>query len=1055
MKVKREDNSDEDFLKASANSKKRKVKSNLEERSINTQSSGTGGLCESFKKIYQLFQFINTTYTFLNARNCLIITFPMLESAYKSAFQKDLTITDLVKLQLICPKLVNFQYKSVEGLALAINKNTQAKEIFDGLIEGQTYILVFELSEGNKGKGRGGHNSKNPTMKSQIHKQLLSIDYLKKVIKKRNLIFEECLNNYYDRLVCTKKDPDSELDREANLHIPISPTDFDDSVSVKSEIVPLQTKPETIDEILDLLRGIKDYENQIVDEGTYSTEAKACKVGFLSKQLSQELIDALYSANGIKEIYEHQALAINWLWERHNVIVSTATSSGKSLVYQLPILHDLQNDPETTALIVFPTKALAQDQKRSLQEVLSYMPSLSFVQVETFDGDTPIERRENIIEKCNIIFTNPDMLHQTILPRHDKWYRFLKNLRYFILDEIHVYNGIFGVHVSFILRRLRRLCCYLGNDNCRFVSCSATINDPQRHMQTIIGTKDVSVVDFTASPCGEKLYVMWNPPYTDPSDPSKGRKSALHEASKLFILLVERNVRTIVFCRVRKSCETLMQAVLTELKQEKKDHLIPKIQSYRAGYTLSDRRLIEKKMFDGELLGIIATNALELGIDIGSLDAVVTLGFPYSISNLKQQFGRAGRRNKLSLAVYVVETFPMDQYYLQHPEDLRYGSKAELTVDLSNELLLSHHLQCAASEFPVNPETDSKFFGSLTKKVAREKLLGDEQGLYHPHPSYLPYPATQVKIRNISEDMYTLVDVTNGQLKHLEDLEPFRVALTAYEGAVYIYQGRTFIIRNLDIDRRRIEAQRVDVDWITAQRDYTDVDPTRTFARFPLFGGASQAYFGNVRAALHVFGYFKINKKREIIDTVDIVDKPVIIDSKGFWIDVPWHIIELLSWKKINGAASIHAAEHALLSLMPLYISNGGNDIRTECKAGEKEFKQSDSQRRRPARLIYYDDAGDTAGAGLCQRAVLHLKELMSLAIERLESCQCTQPEGCVQCITTSKFAGGTCSGEVLDKHGAYILLKMLMGQSVNLDKIPDGPEPDEAHAIRTLIPFS
>ncbi|EPX73788.1 RecQ type DNA helicase Hrq1 [Schizosaccharomyces octosporus yFS286] len=1010
----------------------------------------------AYNTLFDVFKIINTTYTFLYSKSSLTITFPLLNSSIRQSLRRDLSLLELSQLKTVVPELIELNYKSLESLIMETNKNVYADMPRQTYTDGQhsqesNYILTVFLIQTSESTVKR-QKKEGPTMKSRIQKGKFDINALKKEIDNRNAIFSKGLQKLLRFCSSKRIDPEKHLIEEAEKRIPTPPDAVANSPLKAGEDHELKA-PSSIEDVLVNLAEEGTYEGQIVRESLYQYPAVEPRFGNLKRNLSQSLVNALYSSKNIERLYSHQVDAINALWENLHVIVSTGTSSGKSLIYQIPILDELEKDIKSTSFFVFPTKALAQDQKRSLMDVLSYMPSLAHIRIDTFDGDTPIEARNGIIENATIIFTNPDMLHQTILPNHRRWDRFFKNLKLFVLDEAHIYNGIFGVHVAMIMRRLRRIVEYYHNDRYRFISCSATIEQPVRHMNMIFGVKNVKLIDYTASPSGAKHFLMWNPPLVDKNNVNSGRKPAIMEAANLLIYLCERKVRTIVFCRIRKACESLMRLVRGQLKASHKEYLLEKIQSYRAGYTVQERRKIEKEMFCGNLYGIVATNALELGIDIGSLDAAITVGFPSSLSNLRQQFGRAGRRNKSSMAIYVVETFPVDQYYLQHPTLIHTHPNAQLTLDLDNEVLMANHLQCAAFELPINTMSDSRFFEGELFEICKNHLAEKENDLFLPHPKFLPFPAAQVQIRNINEDMYTLVDVTDDKNVVLEQLEPFRVMLGAYEGAVYVYQGKTFIVKSLNISRRLITCHRVDVEWSTLQRDYTDVDPQRNLGRKTLQSGNINVFQGIVSVTLHVFGYFKVNKQRDILDVVDIVDNPVEMISRGFWIDVPWHIVEMLSWKKINGAASIHAAQHALMSLMPIFSGNGGNDIKTECKSGEKEFKQEASERRRPSRLIFYDNCGECGGADLCKKAYTYIDELMIMAVDRLQNCGCKIREGCPQCITSIQFEGGICSGEVLDKWGALILLKMLIGQNVNLDLYPDGPEVDEYHALRTLIP--
>ncbi|OLL26181.1 ATP-dependent helicase hrq1, partial [Neolecta irregularis DAH-3] len=314
--------------------------------------------------------------------------------------------------------------------------------------------------------------------------------------------------------------------------------------------------------------------------------------------LSQQLVDALYNAKGISRFYTHQAQAINNIHNGHNVIVATQTSSGKSLIYQLPVLHALQSDIETRAFYIFPTKALAHDQKRAFQEFIAYMPDLKHILIDTFDGDTPKTDRTRIRSNASLIFTNPDMLHLSILPNHAHWHAFLRHLKFIVVDELHVYNGLFGSHVALVMRRLTRLAAALGNTTIQFISCSATIANPTQHMKSLFGVDNISLIDQDGSPSGRKEFICWNPPLLE----SSRRKSAIGEAAYLFIQLILNNIRSIAFCQVRTTCEALTRTVREELLALGKNDLLERVASYRGGYTCHDRRKIEKEMFNGQLL---------------------------------------------------------------------------------------------------------------------------------------------------------------------------------------------------------------------------------------------------------------------------------------------------------------------------------------------------------------------------------------------------------------------------------------------------------------------
>lgn len=375
-----------------------------------------------------------------------------------------------------------------------------------------------------------------------------------------------------------------------------------------------------------------------------------------------------------------------------------------------------------------------------------------------------------------------------------------------------------------------------------------------------------------------------------------------------------------------------------------------RVTAYRAGYTPQDRRLIEKEMFSGRLLGIIATNALELGIDIGSLDAVISLGFPYTLAGFRQQAGRAGRRNKDSLAILVADPFPVDQHYVKNPQELFSKPYAVLSVDIDNPLVLEAHVQCAAMEMPIMPEDDAVFFGKGLPKLCETRLIKDDQGFYHCHPRFKPHPAKHVSIRGVEDGHFVVIDITNGRNKVLEEVEPSRASFTIYEGAIYMHQGYTYLVREMNIDGLFAKVIMANVDWTTKQRDFTDVDAVETQRIRRVRGSRSMVFYGSVRVTSIVFGYFKIDKKGNILDAVDVDTPPIVRNTHGVWLDVPKIALDLLQEKGIHIAAAIHAAEHALVSLTPIYVMSVAGDVRTECKSPEKEYAKMPSQRKRPAR---------------------------------------------------------------------------------------------------------
>ncbi|KNZ44143.1 hypothetical protein VP01_947g10 [Puccinia sorghi] len=711
-----------------------------------------------------------------------------------------------------------------------------------------------------------------------------------KMVEKRNLKFKEAVDELLEACAAENPpvDPAQLLIECAIPNNPIIISQNSATDSDASQIQPVDlgaassTHVPTIEKVLEQLKASSLYRDQIVENGQHVTPARPASFQDLQhSQLSPQLSQALQSTKGITRLYSHQARAIDLLAHGSNVIVTTSTSSGKSLIYQIPMLQALESTQSSCGLYIFPTKALAQDQKRSLEElILSYGEPLSrVVGVETYDGDTPQENRAGIRKNANVIFTNPDMLHSSILPYEELWRRFFRNLKFVVVDELHIYAGLFGSHVAMIMRRLRRVCEAVENPSVRFISCSATTINPQEHMKTLFGfCEDVELVSEDGAPAGAKRHVVWNPPLIDNRDPAQGRVSAIVETSKVLRFLMERNIRTIVFCRIRKTCELLMKQVQEDLVESGRRDMKGQVRSYRAGYTTQERRLIEAEMFSGQLTGIIATTALELGIDIGGLDAVISLGFPHSLSGLIQQAGRAGRRSKESLAMLILEQRGLDQHYASHPDELFGATGSSVSLDLHSPRLLFAHLQCAAHEVPVVPESDRKFFGPTVSQLCSQHLARDEQGFYHsrePHPSQLVSIRGLISTAGVDQDTnYTIVDMTDPHAPHiLEEIQQDRVLFECFEGAIFLHQGRSLLVLHLDHPRRSVSVRNALVHYLTQPILRTTLLPHQVLRHSPILPASSNIVFmGKIQITTTITGYLKVDSKdrRKVLDRIEM-----------------------------------------------------------------------------------------------------------------------------------------------------------------------------------------
>lgn len=856
-------------------------------------------------KLAQTHRALNLVYTFCCTRKHLATTFETIKTAVEGHIKRNLLVTDVARIKALVPQAINFAYVDESSLQVAVLgeedgiKGARAKEFRSLELskeeasardahDEQKELLLFEFIDGDLKRQVTNSKTGEPTKpfrklrEEDLKMPVYSQKQMMKLIEKRNTKFTSAINAFLNQCAADNINPITTLEERERDFIPTPADSRGNSPAPALAKPPLRIPAvrDTIAKIIVDIKAMEWYTGQIVPDGHRVFDPQQPIFGDLNFQLSQDLVNALYNTRGITQLYTHQAEAINNLYDGSNVIVSTSTSSGKSLIYQIPMLHELEQDPNARGIYIFPTKALAQDQKRSMKELLRFMPGLENLVVDTFDGDTAMADRRLIRDEGRIIFTNPDMLHITILPQEDKWRTFLQNLRFVVVDELHVYNGLFGSHVALIMRRLRRICAAVGNRHVKFVSCSATVANPEEHMRAIFGVGNIKLTDFDGSPSGRKEFLCWNTPFKDPNDPSSGRGDAMAETARLFCQLILRGIRVIAFCRVRKQCEVLITAVRNEATNLERPDVAARIMGYRGGYAPQDRRKIEKEMFDGKLMGIVATNALELGVDIGSLDAVITVGFPYTIANLRQQSGRAGRRNKDSLSVLIGDCFPTDQYYMENPDEIFTKPNCDLQVDLQNMLVLEGHIQCAAFEMPIRPDEDKLYFGKQLPEIAEERMIKDPLGFYHCNDRFRPQPSKCVAIRDTEDGHFAVIDITNGRNIVLEEVEPSRAFFTIYEGGIFLHQGYTYLVKEFSPEQKYAKVTLVKVDWTTQQRDYTDVDPIETEAIRRIPDSLSRAFYGAIKIRAVVFGFFKIDKKRRILDAVQVDNPPIDIFSK-------------------------------------------------------------------------------------------------------------------------------------------------------------------------------
>ncbi len=708
---------------------------------------------------------------------------------------------------------------------------------------------------------------------------------------------------------------------------------------------------------------------------------------------------------GVTGLYRHQAQALQLVSRGRHVVIATGTASGKSLCYHIPVYQDIMEDPSTRALYVFPTKALAQDQLRSLGELHG-----GEVVSATYDGDTPAELRGWIRREAQVVLTNPDMLHYGILPNHRLWGGFFRRLRYVVLDEAHVARGVFGSHVAQVLRRLRRVAARYGSHP-QFILASATIGNPAEHARRLCGL-EVEAVEDDFSPRGRKLFALWNPPNIVSREGGEVHRSSNLETAEILARLMRLGVRTIAFSRSRKAAELVYGYVQRILGPEEKG-LAERIASYRGGYLAKERRDIERRLFSGELMAVTTTNALELGVDIGELEACLMNGYPGTIASTWQQAGRAGRRQGESLAVLIAADDPLDQYLIRHPEFFFGASCEEAVIDLENPRILGAHLLCAAFEFPLRAK-DEEYFGPSMWRVAedlrREGKLGRKAEVWYF--SGKGSPAQEINLRSSSGKLVSIVERDTGSL--LGTVEEANCFFHVHPGAVYLHQGDSYLVEELDLERMVALVKVEDLDFYTNPMDNTDVVVLEEEERRGSGLKACSLHFGEVEVSTKVYAYQKRRLlTHEILETVGLDLPTQTLVTKALWYTLPPERLSALDLDEYSLAGGLHALEHASIAMLPLFAMCDRWDI-----GGMSSSFHPDTGR---ATVFIYD--AYPGGVGIAARGFRLAEKHLRATLEMVERCPCS--EGCPSCIQSPKCGSGN---EPLHKQAAVSLLGLLLG---------------------------
>lgn len=751
----------------------------------------------------------------------------------------------------------------------------------------------------------------------------------------------------------------------------------------------------TANEIIDYMLDDDRFKHNIVH--WHTIPERAAKTVPIPESVDERIQTALHQ-RGIKELYTHQALAYDAARHKENFTAVTPTASGKTLCYNLPVLQQIIDDENSRALYLFPTKALAQDQKSELNEIIEEIgvPINSY----TYDGDTPSNIRQKVRKAGHIVITNPDMLHSAILPHHTKWVSLFENLKYIVIDELHTYRGVFGSHVANVIRRLKRICKFYGSDPI-FMCTSATIANPKELAESLTGNQ-VTLIDNNGAPAGKKHFVFYNPPIVN--IPLNIRKSATLEARKIAAEFLSNKVKTIVFARSRVRVEIL----LTYLQELVKKELGTKsIRGYRGGYLPKQRREIEQGLRNGQIYGVVSTNALELGVDIGQLQVCVMTGYPGTIASAWQQAGRAGRRQDEAVIFMVASSSPLDQYIIQNPEYFFERNPESARINPDNLIILVDHLKCAAYELPFK---EGETFGGLDVEDILE-FLTEEQVLHHSGNKWYwmndAFPAHNISLRSASQENVVIIDQSDiANVKVIGEMDRFSAMTLLHDEAIYLHQGTQFQVEKLDWEEKKAFVREVDVDYYTdanlaVQLTVLEDDKQRR-------NGGIEYAFGevSVQAMATIFKKIKF-ETHENIGSGPIHLPEEELHTNAAWIGINGDQQAFTEEKLEQG---LIGAAHAIRSVAPLYLMCDPSDLHVvpQVKAKHSEL---------PTIFLYDRYPG---GIGLSEKAYEMMEDILYESKRMIEKCPCES--GCPSCIGMD--AGGTDA-----KWNALKLIGMLKGE--------------------------
>lgn len=736
--------------------------------------------------------------------------------------------------------------------------------------------------------------------------------------------------------------------------------------------------------------------------------ARAARYAEYPERLRPALVEGL-KARGIANLYTHQREAIDAVLDGGHVCVVTPTASGKTLCYNVPVLNAIMGNPNARALYLFPTKALSQDQVAELQTTIETLDVK--IGTYTFDGDTPASARKAIRSAGHIVVTNPDMLHTGILPHHTIWMKLFENLEFVVIDELHHYRGVFGSHLANVLRRLKRICEFYGS-NPRFICCSATINNPKEMAERIV-EKPMRLVDNNGAPQGERHFLFYNPPVVNRE--LGIRASSVKEATRIASQMLSRNVQSIVFARSRLRVEILTTYLKEQVRRlGKSDKLVC---GYRGGYLPTERRAIERGLRNGEIMAVVSTNALELGIDIGSLDVCIMTGYSGSVASTWQQAGRAGRRTGVSLVVLVASSAPLDQYIINHPEYFFEQPPESATVDPNNLIIMTSHLKCAAFEIPFKEGEvfgiDAASTAEILDYLAEQRVVRKSRDKWHW--SSETYPAEEISLRTAAPGNVVILDtMQNGRV--IGEVDLFAAPVEVYQNAIYLHQSVQYTIDKLDLDDRKAYARPVDVDYYTDAQIKVDLKVLDTFREEHT--GSAVRRTGELSVTWLPSIYKKIKfGTHENVGWGEIHLPESTMHTTGYWIEFPEKTAEMLDIKQTELSEALSGLANTLRQVAPVQVLCDPTDIRAQgmLRAPFSEM---------PTIYMYETYPG---GVGFSEKLFTHHRQLFEAAISLVSGCACK--EGCPSCTGPSLEVGAH------GKKGALRLAKMALDHNTEAVK--------------------